>query len=424
MESNRRSLIARMLGNRRTLIIVSVLIALLTWLSVSLTRSPETERVVRNVPVSIDNSVPSQLGYKAFGAEDAHVDVTVSGQRYEIGDNVLSADDLVVTAVTTYVDAPGRYTLTLIATPKNADAGYTIISKSQDTIDVYFDTPKSVDVTVTPVVSHPGDLVDPDRFLTTDPILSKEKVTVSGPTAEVDKLETVRAAVSVDSDLRHSVTEDATVSFLDGSGKKLKYLSMNEDSLTITVPVYRKTELPVGVGFTNVPSAYYVDNPLEVSIRPETMAVAVDPDKLRGMDEIRLGDIDFSKLEPGINTFTYKASDITDGVALNEDDVYTVVVDAGDLTAETFAVSTENLKLTGVPDGMSYTLETEELTLTLVGPEEELEKLDPAEFQLEADVSDLDPDDADSFRVPVTLDLGNQYCWVYGTPRVRLTRNP
>lgn len=421
MESNRRSLIARMLGSRRTLIIVSVLIALLTWLSVSLTRSPETERVVRNVPVSIDNSVPSQLGYKAFGAEDAHVDVTVSGQRYEIGDNVLSADDLVVTAVTTYVDAPGKYTLTLIATPKNSDAGYTIVSKSRDTIDVYFDTPKSVDVTVTPVVSHTGDLVDEERYLTTDPILSKEKVTVSGPTTEVDKLKTVRAAVSVDSDLRRSVTKDAAVSFLDRRGDKLKYLSMNEDNLTITVPVYRKTELPVGVGFTNVPSAYYVDNPLEVTISPETMAVAVDPDKLRGMDDIRLGDIDFAKLEPGINTFTFKASDITDGIALNEDDEYTVVVNTGDLTAESFAIGTETLQLNGAPEGRTYTLETDELTLTLVGPEEELEKLDPADFKLEADLSDLDPDKTGTFRVPVTLDTGNDYCWVYGTPRVRVT---
>ena len=146
MESNNRARLSSFLNNRRALIIISVLLAVITWLAISINESPEVERTVKGVRVQVDESLPSQLGYQAFGADNLTVDVTVRGKRYEVGDNVLSANDIRVVAVTSYVDAPGQYTLQLRATAKDPNANYTIISKSRDFAEVYFDTPKVKDI--------------------------------------------------------------------------------------------------------------------------------------------------------------------------------------------------------------------------------------------------------------------------------------
>ncbi len=84
--------------------LVSILVAIVLWLGISMTSSPTVQRVVRGVPVTVDDTIPAQLGYEAFGVENLTVDVTVSGRRYEVGDNVLKADDIQVTAVSANVD--------------------------------------------------------------------------------------------------------------------------------------------------------------------------------------------------------------------------------------------------------------------------------------------------------------------------------
>ena len=124
--TNKRARVSTLLGNTRTMAVIAFLLALVIWLAVSINESPVVERVVRDVKVEVDESMPSQLGYEAFGADNLYVDVTVSGKRYEVGDNVLTADDLTVTAVTTSVDSPGKYTLQLRAAAKDDNPDFRI----------------------------------------------------------------------------------------------------------------------------------------------------------------------------------------------------------------------------------------------------------------------------------------------------------
>lgn len=47
MESNNRARLSSFLNNRRALIIISVLLAVITWLAISINESPEVERTVK-----------------------------------------------------------------------------------------------------------------------------------------------------------------------------------------------------------------------------------------------------------------------------------------------------------------------------------------------------------------------------------------
>ncbi|MGX8691865.1 MAG: hypothetical protein ACSW70_04590, partial [Eubacteriales bacterium] len=76
--TNKRARVSTLLGNTRVLALIAFLLALVIWLAVSINESPVVERVVRDVKIEVDGSMPAQLGYEAFGADNLYVDVTVS----------------------------------------------------------------------------------------------------------------------------------------------------------------------------------------------------------------------------------------------------------------------------------------------------------------------------------------------------------
>ena len=60
MASNNRSRLSQVLSNRRSLIIISVILALITWLAISINESPVVERTIKDVRVQVDESLPKQ----------------------------------------------------------------------------------------------------------------------------------------------------------------------------------------------------------------------------------------------------------------------------------------------------------------------------------------------------------------------------
>ncbi len=416
MENNKKFSLSVLLHNQNAVIVISMFLAFLVWLAISLNEAPEVERIVERVPVVIDDSVPSQLGYEAFGADEVYVDITVKGKRYLVGDNVLTADDFEVTAVTTYVDTPGNYTLQLKATSKDANADYTIVAKSQDFIEVYFDTPKTVEIAVeTNLICESDELLHSEEYIAGEPFASQEKVAVTGPTTEVDKILHALATVTTEGDLKTTETLLAELTFVDAYNDAIDYLKVaREDSeITVTIPIYKLAELPVTVEFTGSPR-YYIENPLTIVCAPIKMDIAVDTVKLETLENISLGSVDFSKLAPGVNTLEFDTSEIVDGIPVNEKQKFTVYVNTGNVTEKTFTLNVNNIGFVGSNDKLNVSLPKDtEITIRVVGTTEELEKISANDLTASVDISS-DDIKAGAITVPITVTLKNNYCWVYG----------
>lgn len=321
--------LSSILSNNKALLVISFLLAFIVWLAIAINQAPEIERVVENVKVEIDDSVPSQLGYEVFGVDDVYVDITVKGKRYLVGDNVLSADDFTVTALTAHVDAPGIYSLTLKATPKDSNAEYTIVSKSMDNIEVYFDTPKTAEFLIeTKVECDADNLLASDEYITSDPIPSTEKIKITGPTTEVEKIQKVVASIKTKGNLKVTDTQPATLVVADAYGAEIKYLSFSPaaDSITVTIPVYTITNLPITVDLENVPTKY-LENPPVITSIPSTIEIAVDAKKHDSLDVISIGKVDFKKLEPGINTIEMDLSGVTDGIPTDKEQKVKILIE-------------------------------------------------------------------------------------------------
>lgn len=317
-----------LLKNSKARLVISFALAFVVWLSIAVNQAPEVERVIENVKVNIDDSVPSQLGYEAFGVDELYVDITVKGKRYLVGDNVLSAKDFDVTAITSHVDSPGTYSLQLKATPKNTDAQYTIVSKSMDNVEVYFDTPKTAEFLVeTNVECQAENLLASEDYKTADPIPSVEKITITGPATEVEKVQHVVATVQTKGNLKATETLPAVLTVADAYGAEIKYLTLtpSADSIMVTIPVYTVTTLPITVDFENVPASKLKDLPTVTSI-PASVEVAVDAKKLETLDAVSIGTVDYTKLEPGINKIEMDLSGMKDAIPIDPDKTIEVLI--------------------------------------------------------------------------------------------------
>ena len=247
--------------NDKILLAISFLVALIVWVYVVVNVSPETTRTIKDVKVTIDTSVPSQFGLEVFGESEFYVDVTVKGKKYLISSESL-VDDIIVTAQTNNVDSAGTRTLQLKGESSSGNDDYVIESLSAKTVDVYFDTAKTIQMPIEPlVVADDFPIVD-EGYTCGIVNLSEGVVTITGPSTEINRIEKVVAKLVLDASLTSNKSADAKVQPVDDAGKSnFEYLTMNLDSVVLTIPVLQVIELLTSVTFKNAPSAY-VTTPL------------------------------------------------------------------------------------------------------------------------------------------------------------------
>lgn len=313
------------LGNNKVMVLLSLLLAIFIWIGFTLNEADDVVRVVENVPVTIDDSLPSQLGLQAFGVEDLTVDVKVTGPRYLVGDNVLTADNLSVTAKAAQVDEAGSYTLLLSAKSKDDNADYVVQGPDATYVEVYFDKPVTKTVPLESVVKCNEDALVKEEYTTADPVLSTETVTVTGPATKVEDLAHVYATVTTDGDLKKTTVLEPELKAVDKDGVKLKYISFKEKNVTVTIPVYKLVELPLTVEVENLPDGVKADD-FTMKVSPETALVTVDAEKAKAISFLSLGTIDYGDLKPGKNKLKFSAEDITEGIPQNPKETYHVVI--------------------------------------------------------------------------------------------------
>jgi YbbR domain-containing protein len=183
----------KLFNNDKFVLLFSFCVSVLIWLAVVINVSPATTRVIKDVKVVIDNTVPSQFGLEVFGESEFTVDVTVKGKKYLISPATLSADDIVVTAQTSSVDSAGKRTLQLKAESASGRTDYSIASVSMKTIEVYFDIAKTIQMVIEPNVVADGFSVVREGYTCGDINLSETSVTITGPSTEINRVEKVVA---------------------------------------------------------------------------------------------------------------------------------------------------------------------------------------------------------------------------------------
>lgn len=405
-------------NNDKFLLFFSLLAALIIWLLVVVNVSPATTRVIQDVKVNIDTTVPSQFGLEVFGEKEFTVDVTVKGKKYQISPAALSASDIVVTAQTNSVDSAGNRTLQLKAEPPEG-ADYTITNTSIKTIDVYFDTAKTVQMVIEPQVITDGFPIVEDGFTSGNINLSETSVTVTGPSTEINRIEKVVAKLVLEKSLSSNKSADAEIVLLNDKNRSdFKYVTMSIDKVVLTIPVLQVKELETVVAFKNAPDNFVV-TPLKYKVSPSKDLFNISVDDYDKTVDFTVGTIDFKTLSPSNHVFTFLAQDIA--VAENSDtEEFTVNVDMSGIGQEYITCSAEKFDVNN-PDKKAYKISGLNKSVIVVGSEKELEAITEENIKVEIDLSEIDISQGQSVSVPAVISVDNSGCWIYGTYSVEVS---
>lgn len=306
--------LSSIIRNNKILMVFSLLISFGLWIWVSVEKSPIVQKVISDVPVNIElsGSVPEQLNLQIFGDTNFKVDVTVSGKKYVLAS--IDKDDIVISAVTNYVDSSGKKTLQLKYSVAGGSEDFDIIALSSTYIEVYFDIFKQVELPLQAEFTNDINSLLPEDCILGDIVFSQQTVTVSGPASEINRINKVVANVNLTEQLEKNTTVVPEIQIITEDGSKLEYSAIDSESsedITMSIPVLKKVTLPASVTFKNAPANFALDT-LEYTVSPKTITAAVPIDLAETLKSIPVAVIDFADITNGLNFFNISSSEITD----------------------------------------------------------------------------------------------------------------
>ena len=419
MENKKRISFTQLLNDNRFLLVISFLISFVLWMWVSIEKSPETQRVISGVPVQInlEDSVPKQLGLEVFGKSEFTIDVTVKGKKYVTSS--LSEDDIVVTAITNYVDSSGVKNLQLKVTQKESNSEYEIVSYSANSIEVYFDTPKKLELPIEGKIETTLDKIVPDDCIVGDTVLSKNTVLISGPATEVNKISSICANITVDEVLDKTTTFDPVFKIITSDGSSLEYVKMVTDAsdITVTVPVLKEVVLPAVVEFRNAPS-YFIKNPLKYSVYPANVKVAIPVDMIDTVTEFVVGTIDFADISGSVNTFNFDLNQINSTYKITDKNVtkFTVKIDASQMVSRNISIPVSNFTINHTRDDYNVTInQDKDIVVKLIGMKSDIENITSDDLTIVVDTTELELSESTTFLPGHVAIMGDYPCWAVGT---------
>ena len=411
-----KSFINKLFQNDKIVFAFSVLVAIVIWMMVVVGASTQSTRVIKGVKVTIDNSIPSQFDLGVFGESEFYVDVTVSGKKYLLSN--LTEKDIVVNAVTNNVNSAGVHNLSLYSEAANGKNEFTVSSLSQKSVNVYFDTTKTVQLVIEPEIVTSGSPIVSDGFTSGDVNLSESTVTITGPSTEINKITRVVTRHVLESPLVSNMSAETEVIPLDENNRSdFQYLEMSTNKVVLTIPVFKVKTAEAIVTFKNAPDNYVV-TPLKYSITPGSADFDILVDEYDQTEQVSVGTIDFRNLYPGNDSFVFDASE----VAVSDKSIteFKVKVDLSDYSQESVKVSEDKVHVNN-PNNLEYKISGLNKSVTVVGKKEVLSKITTDMINIEVDLSSVAITKGETVSLPAVVTVNDSSCWVCGSYMVEVT---
>lgn len=375
-------------GDRRFLLLLSLGIAVLLWLYVTMSVMPNTSTTLSGVPVDFDydSAKYTTLGLDIVNEPSYTVDLSLSGDGSVLG--AARASDFVVYPDYSSVKGAGSQTLNLnvkIINPDLENRVTATIERGRRTVDVVFDTilTKTLPVTVETSGLHIAEGYSLNKVSS-----SPSEITITGPSTEVSQVTAVVAPLSMEGELSESQLVQVPLKMRDTNGKTLDlpYTTMEDNIVDVTVSVYKQVELPLVVNFINVPS-YFDVNTLQYSLSQETLLVSGPERVVNNLTELSVGSFDLSTFS--LDKDYQMNVELPDGIVSNENvSSVTLSFDTTGMSERSFNVS--QISVINVPANYQVEVTTKRLNnVVLVGPEEDLEQLSAGSIEARINAEDL-----------------------------------
>lgn len=400
--------------NSKFLILLSLLIAFLSWLFVVQADQEKQTKTLKNISINMEETEDSigKLGLRTLTVDQQQrVDVQVEGVIYEVGG--LSGEDIEVKPDISKITEAGTYDVELRATVKDKNKQITIKSITPRTIKLKFD---SLETRTFDIEERISDYSAPEGYQIRASTLNPAQVTVTGPEEEISKIYTVAAQQSLENaELTSTYTGTIPLTFLDKDRNELdlKYVSPDVTEIQVTIPITKIKTIPLKLNFINVPSGFNV-NSLKFEMSNDEIEVDGPEDLLNKYDQIELGyinirDLDLDSVysfEVKLNTGLYNTRNIKN---------VQVKFDSEGMTRKKFNV--QGVQLTNVPLNYKVSAITEEiLDVEILGPQEVVDTLTAGDIIAEINLNESSSIESGRLELPVKISVpGKNNVWAFGS---------
>lgn len=407
--------VKRLIYNDKYLIIFALALAVVIWIGTSLSVGVDESKTVNiSVPISLGDEVSDQLGMQYYSIQNSvDLSVTITGPKYVIGQ--VTENDFDVKFDTSSVSRTGEQTIPILVSNASKSLDFDVASVYPSSIEGYFD----VDETRTFDVDLFYDKSNvADGYIFGEPILSEDKIQVSGPKTYIDKVDGVSVQVNFgDSvDLKELFKTDCKIE-IDGSNLETSYLKVTSRSdnktelkaISVNIPVLKVKELPVKVDVEDIPSGFDTDD-LDISYSENEIEAGV----LDSADitSAVIGTIDFNQLKNGRNEFTFDVTSLQGITVLDSQlkKIDVVVNVNGSFKTQNVYPSRSDLIVEGVPSGYEANVSSlSKYSVSAIIPADETVRL--SDIEMKCDVSVKNEDNT----YPVVITVKNKdKAWIYG----------
>ncbi len=420
---------ASLRNSKATNVILSAIIAIVTWFALVLTAFPEISVVIKDVPVdmSLEGTYADVAGLSIVNnMEDPTVNVKLSGLRYIIGD--YTADDLKVSLNLDSVRASGSYELALNVSSVSGDT-FTVDGISPETVHVEFDklitkTFSVADGTLAADLSNvkaqAGYILDADEVK-----ITPSSVTISGPKDYVDQVTSCVVSFKGQNVFNVSTNSSDTVAVLysDGAVFENPKVSLDTDTFNVLVPVYMKKALALDVEVQ--PAFDHFDmSSLSYTINPPGITVRTQDNSIENLSEIFLGYIDLRQVGIGNSVFEFEIPTSSSYTNISGNETAQVIFDLDGYSSKDISIPNSRIYFINAPENYRCTVEQEKIrNVTVVGPADIISRIDVSDVVAQIDLSDYNVVEGDQIMT-VTVFLPNyNNVWCMGIHKVYCSIN-
>ncbi len=409
--------IRKLLFDRKIVMILSLVVALVFWLIITLDQNPERRRQIQNIPISISTqgTILSEQGIDVVNIDSIVKDatVTVNGPNYIVSS--LKEEDIKIFADLSVVSAPGRYSIKLSAVKNTTKSGFTFVEVNPAEIKVdfdYYDT-KNFDVIarVDGITTAEGLISDPAKVTHSN----QQTIQIRGPRTDIEKIDTVVAYYKGDSIIDKTTTFKGNIILYDVTGASIdnSKFELSYNDVEVSVPVFKESELGI------IPVLNNIDNPLLknylinkklVTVAPSKLLVYGQPEKIDSLTSIETSPIDINSVSLKNNRFKNTKLHLEDGVGIRSDiEGVDVVFNLSDFTEKQIKISSTNIIYDNtLGEGINAKFDDNDITIKICGPTEILSTIDKSiekEFKLKVNLEGKTVSDGATqvFNAPYTV---------------------
>lgn len=404
--------IGKLFYNDKFVMLFSILVAFVIWVSYSSTSQETTIFTITDIPVTMPELSNDM---RVFSSSDITAEVKISGNAIVVA-GVTSSDIYITAADTSEITQPGTYRINLVPKKTGIKTDYRFESTvSPSSVEVFVDRYAEKEFTLTDNVKVSS--VAEGSYASTT-MLSEQIVKVTGAESIINSIVQASAEYNFTDPLSKTASAEAVIVFYDASGNVVPtdYINSDKRTVTATVPILKIKTVSIIPTYINTPDSFTPDDSM-ITIEPSEIQIAVPDDADSVINYISTSEIDLTKVNAANNKHTVDLNIPSGCRNLNQITTADVIFDKTKLATKTISLT----KFTVINQAADRraTVSTKSVDVTLIGSAEQISSITAANITAFVDMSSKNSTTG-FLEMPLTISINSKFpfVWTYGTYQV------